>query len=218
MTIRKTEEDHWVPINQKSVGISITIKSAPIKKVVKKLTIEQKNSTIQTNTKQNSVLHISMACMSVIMGSFVPLHILKMSFQQNSQKSLYQIWTSTYSILKLSGVHIGKTTMKEMSVSMLITGKITEENLQSSHILKTCVHIGIRRNLLLLTKMVALQNINAISVMVGKNKNFTPTFLKSSHAYMEELARSLIVPITMEKLIESILFLHGLSTPLKQEW
>jgi hypothetical protein len=58
--IRKKEGDHWAFTNQKSALISMKEEeevSAPMETIVRKLTIELKNSTIQTSIRLNFVRH-----------------------------------------------------------------------------------------------------------------------------------------------------------------
>jgi len=68
--------------------------------------------------------------------------------------------------------------MREMFVCMLITGKITEENLQYSTIQKICAKIGIQKVSSHLIKMDANMSTDALTVMAGKNKNSIQTISK----------------------------------------
>lgn len=62
--------------------------------------------------------------------------------------------------------------MKETFVFMHTIGKITEENLQFLTIQKICVKTGTQRDLSHHIKMGAKMNIDALIVMVGRNKSF----------------------------------------------
>lgn len=145
------------------------------------------------------------------------LHILRMISLLNLLKSLSLIWIFTYFILKPFGVLIEKMIMREMSVFMLIIGKIIEENLLFLLILKKCVRIGILKTSLLHTKMVACWSISVPLVMAGKNKSFILISSKLNRAYMEILVKSLTVHITIQKPIGSIHYQLGSSTFLKLE-
>jgi hypothetical protein len=75
--------------------------------------------------------------------------------------------------------------MKGMSVSMLTIGRIIEGNQLFLTTHKSCARIGMLRKSLLLIKMGAHWNIDAILVMVGRNKSFIQSSLSLSIAYME---------------------------------
>jgi hypothetical protein len=79
------------------------------------------------------------------MVNFAHLLIPNLNFLLSLSKSLSQIWTFIFFISNQYGALIEKMTMREMFVSMLITGKIIEESLAFLHTQRKCAIIGTQK-------------------------------------------------------------------------
>lgn len=114
---------------------------------VKSHIIELNSYIDQINIKPNSAHFIRIISINVNMDSIALLHILNLIYSLNLFIIMNSILISSFFIIKLPGALLISHNMIKHSVSMHITGKISEEILKSLNMEIYHVHIG---NLLIL--------------------------------------------------------------------
>ena len=151
------------------------------------------------------------------MGNFAHSPIHKKRSQSSSLRSLSQIWIFICSISRLYGVHTENRIMKGMYAFMPIIGKIFEGNLRFFPIRKKCAPIGPQRNVLLHIQLGVNWSTGVSSAMVGRNRNFIQSFLRSNPASMDKDAVNLIARTFIISQIKETYFRHSLNIFLNQE-
>lgn len=133
------------------------------------VTIELKIFIILKNTNPSTVLAILITSISVNMGNYAPLLMLRVSSQSTFLRKWSVMPTSICSILRLSGVRSAIKNIKETSVSTLTTGKISGARPTSLIILTTSALNGRQRKTQRLTRMGVSSSIVAINVTDGRS-------------------------------------------------
>lgn len=125
----------------------------------KSLIIELKSFTILTSIKQSFVLLISTVLENVSMEIIVLLPIQNQKFLLSWLIGLIKTLISICFISRQFGVHTMKLIIKEIYVSIHITGKITDVNHSFIIMLKINVLIGDLDHSLIITKMAVPKSI-----------------------------------------------------------
>ena len=139
-----------------------------------RLTTKSRYSTILISIRPNTV-NLTNKNWNVNTESIVHSLTQIVKFPLNFFINFKRTWTSTCSILKQCGVLTMRMIIKEINASMLIIGKILEENPNLTYIKALNAKTGVLKKLLTNTKKDVVLNLNVVLAMDGKNRNIIQT-------------------------------------------
>ena len=120
-------------------------------------------------------------------------------------------------ISKQCGAHIVTHLILEMPVSMLITGRILEENLIYSNMNESNALNGKQKTLCIHILKVVAMNIDVSFLMAGKSKSIIHITIRCMHAGKESPVKNLTALISTKKVIKDIRSVHFLSISQETE-
>lgn len=177
-------------------------RTAPKATTATSVTIESKIFIILKSTNLNTALATLTTWISVSMGSFVPLHMLRVSSRSIFSRRWSVMLTSICFTSRLSGVHSVIRSIKETNVSTLTTGKISDARPTFLIIHITSALNGLQRKTPRLTKMDASLSTAAINVTGGRSSNITHVTIR--HVSVEPTSKKgLVVSPTVPTTITS---------------
>lgn len=169
----------------------LSLKNAPNKILVISPIIKLRDCIMSKNIKQSFVPNSRNTSPTAIMVSTVPSLTHRLTWRQESYIWCKKMPTTTSFILKPSGAHLTKSTIRPSAI-MRITGKISEENLISL----TTMHMSSVRTgkpVLLsesMKKVVSCRRL-AWGPTVGKSKSTTPSTIRQDLALRLSAGKSI---------------------------